>query len=287
MAARIRGLPILRVTLLEVVNRRLVAWGAGLSVLFLLLYAVGYWFLYHNEAAAMGAEAFVQSMAATVLVVFGMYVVSFLGAFLALLVSVGSVSAEIDGGTLQAVLARPLRRSSWLLQRWLGLVLLMGAYVAVMSTGLLLIARVIAGFRPGSMLLTVALMVAQSTALVTLGLMLSSRLSTMAAGVVAFTLFGLAWLGGLIEVVGEIVSNTAMVSTGVAVSLLMPSDVLWRGASYFVQAPSVIRQVAGMADAQVPFAAASPPTALSLWWAAGWVVVVLGFALRRFSRRDL
>jgi ABC-type transport system involved in multi-copper enzyme maturation permease subunit len=280
---RTRGLPVLRLTFREVVSRKLVVWGIGLSGVFLALFGFGFWMLYRH--ATGGSEGVIDAIAATILTVLGLYVVSFLAAFLALLVSVGAVSGEIDSGTLQAVIARPLPRVSWLLQRWAALVLIVSAYVAVMTGALMLIARVIAHYSPTNPLLTVLLVMAQSAVILTLGMVASTRLSTLAAGVVGFSLFGLAWLAGIIEFIGGIVENPGMVHTGVAVSLLMPSDSLWRAASFFAQAPSAIREMA--IGGGPPFVSSSPPTAASLWWALGWTVVVLLLGVRHFSRRDL
>lgn len=284
---RIPGLAVVRITFREVFSRKLVVWGVGLSSVFLLLFGLGFWMLYRRAVQDSGPDAFVQSFAATILTTLGLYVVSFLAAFLALLVSVASVSGEIAGGTLQAVLARPLRRWSWLLQRWVAMVIVVGLYVAVMSAALLAVAGVIAGYRPLDALLTVLLMIAQAVAVLTLGMFASTRMTTLAAGVVGFSLFGLAWLGGIIEFIGDVVTNSGMVNTGVVVSLIMPSDVLWRGASFFAQSPSVLRQSAISGTGGLPFVSSAPPSALSLWWSAGWVVVLLALAVRRFSRRDL
>ena len=280
------GLPIIRLTLREVISRKFVVWGLGLSVLFLILFSVGMWFLVRESGDPL-ADAAASAVGSTILTVMALYMVSFLAAFLALLVSVSSVSGEIDSGTIQAVLARPLRRSAWLVQRWAGLTLVMGTYVAGMTAAILLLAAVLAGHRPTSVVWTIVLMVAQATAVLTLGLFASARLSTLAAGVIGFVLFGMAWLAGIIEIVGEILSNEAMINIGVAVSLLMPSDVLWRGASFFAQAPSVLSQGIFSTGDGPPFASGTPPTAASMWWAAGWVALLLLLTVRKFSRRDL
>lgn len=284
------GLPVVRLTFREVFSRRMVVWGLVISAVFLLLFWVGYALLYQEisrEAEAAG-DPLERIFASTVLTVLGLYVVSFLSAFLALLVSVGSVSAEIDGGTLQAVIARPLRRSSWLLQRWVALVTVVAGYTAVMGVALLGIAAAVAGYAPADPVKTVLLLAAQAAAVLTLGMFSSTRLSTLAAGIVAFSLFGMAWMAGIIEFIGGIVDNEGMVNTGVVVSLIMPSDMLWRGASYYAQTSTFVQQMALVdAGGGLPFASAQPPAGLSLWWAVGWTVLLLTLAVRRFARRDL
>lgn len=277
------GVAIARVTVLEAINRRLVMWAGILSVAFLALFWVGFALLL-REAKAEGEGELELRFAATLLSIMGLYVVSFLTCFIAMLLSVGAVSSEADSGTLQAVLARPLRRSSWLLQRWAALAVLAALYAALMGSALMLIGRLTAGYTPASAGRTLALLALQAGAVLTLGLFASTRLSTVPAGVVAFSLFGLAWLAGIIEFIGVVIANDGMVNAGIGISLLMPSDALWRAASFYAQAGNVLSQ---LESGGLPFAAGSPPRAAMLWWAIAWITALLVLALRAFKRRDL
>src|SRR5205823_5437325 len=131
---------------------------------------------------------------------------------------------------LHAVLARPLARWEYVLGRWLGYAGMMVVYVGAMSALLLVIARLIAGYQPADAGRAVALMMLGSLLLLTVSLFGSTLMSTLANGVVVFTLFGLAWLGGIIEFIGGLLDNGTMVNLGIAVSLLIPSDGIWRAA---------------------------------------------------------
>jgi hypothetical protein len=62
---------------------------------------------------------------------------------------------------------------------------------------------------------------------------------------------------------------------------VMPSEALWRRAAFEMQSP-----LAG-ALGLTPFAAGATPSMLMVGYAALYTVVALGFALRRFSKRDL
>jgi Cu-processing system permease protein len=132
----------------------------------------------------------------------------------------------------------------------------------------------------------VALMALASVVLLTLGLFGSTQLPTLANGVVVFSLFGLAWLAGIIEFVGNVLSNQAMVNLGIAVSLLVPSDALWRAASYYLQSPAVLA-LAGPAGGGIPFASNTPPSVPFVVWTLLYPLVFLLAAIFTFSRRDL
>jgi Cu-processing system permease protein len=280
----VRALAVARFTLAEAVSRKLVLAGVLLSVAFVGLYAVGFSFLYAEITAEGGGEDAI--VAPTILAVLGLYAVHFLGGLLALFLSVGAVSSDVDTGTLHAALARPLARWEHLLGRWLALSGIVVVYVVVMSGALLAIAGAIADYRAAAPVGAVALLVLEALVLVTLSLFGSTFLSTLANGVVVFSLFGLAWLGGVVEFVGDLVANAAMTNLGVAVSLLIPSDAVWRGASYLLQPPAVTALLRAD-DAGLPFAGTAPIAPTMLLWALAYLAACLAGAFAVFRRRDL
>jgi Cu-processing system permease protein len=302
----VSALVVARWTVLEARRRRLLLAGALLSVAFVALFAVGFYLLYRTqqrdllEAQAQGAgpaggfNAREELLAmSTILVILGLYGVQFLAALLGLFLGVASVSPEIDSGALHAVLARPLSRLQYLMGRFLALAGLLTAYVVVMSGALLLTARVVAGYQPGDALRVVGLMVLQVLILLAVSLLGSTVLPTLANGVVMLVLFGLAWLGGIIGFVGTIPpGNELMANLGTAVSLLLPADAVWRGASYHVLPPSFLVAssfAGGGGDLEVglPFGSVTPMAPAMLAWAVAYPVACLALAVAAFRRRDL
>jgi ABC-2 type transport system permease protein len=294
-------LVVARWTVLEARRRRLLLAGVILSVAFVALFAVGFFLLYHEQQRAglaesqalgdVGPAAREELLAiSTILVVLGLYGVQFLAALLGLFLGVASVSPEIDSGALHAVLARPLSRLEYLLGRFLALAGLLTAYVVVMSGSLLLIARIVAGYQPGDVTRTVGLMVLQVLILLAVSLLGSTVLPTLANGVVMLVLFGLAWLGGIIAFAATIPpGNEFMANLGTAVSLLLPADAVWRGASYHVLPPSflVASSFASGENIEIPFASTEPLAPAMLAWAFAYPVACLGLAVAAFRRRDL
>jgi Cu-processing system permease protein len=296
-------LVVARWTVLEARRRRLLLAGVVLSVAFVALFAVGFALLYHTQERSLlqaqaqgigppgGFDVREELLAiATVLVVLGLYGVQFLAALLGLFLGVASVSPEIDSGALHAVLARPLSRLDYLLGRFLALAGLLTAYVVVMSAALLLTARVVAGYQPGSATRVVGLMVLEVFILLGVSLLGSTVLPTLANGVVMLALFGLAWLGGIIGFIGSIPpGNELMANLGAAVSLLLPADAVWRGASYHVLPPSLLvaSSFADRGDIQLPFASTAPIAPAMLSWAVAYPAACLAVAVAAFRRRDL
>jgi len=120
-------------------------------------------------------------------------------------------------------------------------------------------------------------------------LLASTRLSPMTGGVVAVVLFGLAWMGGIAEQIGMTFSNVALTNVGTVMSLLLPTDGLWRGAIYSLE-PVAVLALAGTTRASSGnpffFVAGPPPTAY-LIWAFLWVIVMLRLTVVSFNQRDL
>jgi Cu-processing system permease protein len=297
------ALVVARWTVLEARRRRLVLAGILLSVAFVALFAVGFALLYNTqeremaEAAASGVSAAELNgreellAISTFLVIFGLYGVQFLAALLGLFLGAASVSPEIDSGALHAVLARPLSRLEYLLGRFLALAGLLVAYVVVMSAALLLVARVVAGFQPGDATRVVGLMVLEVLILLAVSLLGSTVLPTLANGVVMLVLFGLAWLGGIIGFVGTIPpGNELLANLGTAVSLLLPADAVWRGASFHVLPPSFLVASSFASGEDVfglPFGSTAPMAPAMLAWAVAYPVACLALAVAAFRRRDL
>src|SRR5919198_572689 len=231
-------LQIARFTLQEAVSRRLILAGVLISLGYIALFALGFHFAYDKsiETTTSTESRLSLGVAFALLTLFGVYVVNYLASFLALFLAVSAVSGEIDSGTLHAVLARPLKRSEFILGRWLGYFTMLAIYTIAMTGAVLLIAKAIAGYEVPDPLHALGLMLLEGLLLLTLSLFGSTLMPTLANGVVVFTLLGLAWLGGIIEFVGRLLLNApdpsgglAMINIGTAVSLVLPSDALWRG----------------------------------------------------------
>jgi len=220
-----------------------------------------------------------------ILTILGLYVGSFLSAFLAMMLAAGSVSAEIDSGVLQAVVVRPQPRWRWYLERWFGLVTMSVVYVVVMTLAILLVSKLIASYEPSSLVGLLAVLALQVTLLVTVGMLLSCRLSSVATGVILFLYFGIAWLGGFIGWIGGIAEKPELTTIGTVVSLVAPSDALWKAASSYAVPQGM--SMSSVGSSSLPFLSTLQPSPWFIGWAALLTLAFLALGLRTFSRRDL
>lgn len=277
---------IYRATLGEAFGRKIVLFGWIASVLLVGLFGLSLAFMYKQTVGDDSLSKLATRVAVGgILTILGLYVGSFLSAFLAMMLTAGSVSAEIDSGVLQAVVVRPQPRWRWYVERWLGLVTMSVVYVVVLTLGMLLVARLIAAYEPNSLVNLLAIIALQVTLLVSLGMLLSCRLSSVATGVVLFLYFGIAWLGGFIGWIGGIADKPELTTIGTVVSLIAPSDGLWKAASSYAIPLGMPLSTKGAMD--LPFLSVLQPSPWFIGWAGLLTAAFLLLGIRSFSRRDL
>jgi len=276
---------IASLTVREAVRRRLVAAFALISVVMVSLSGWGFYRLSHGTGLTSGESGLALPQA----VVLFMFMFSFVVALSASAVASLAVSSEIESGVLQAVVARPVRRSDVLLGKWLGLVGLLAAYTAIVFGLLVAVVYLTSGFVAPDPAAAAAFVLAEGVVLLTLVLLLSTRLSALAAGVIGVALFGVAWLAGVVGSLGAAFNIGAMHTASEISQYLLPTDGLWHGAMYYLEPPSFLaRQLAESPVAQGdPFLSAAGPAWPYLTWAAIWLVLVLMLSLVSFERREL
>ena len=283
------ALVIARLTLAESIRRRIIWVLLGLTVFSVAITTWGVERLVSlaRENGTGEVQIFIGVSQILVLVAF---MFSFVLAMTAAFLGAPAIAADVESGVAHAMLARPIRRADLVVGRWLGLSVVVLAYAAV--SGLLEIAavRLVSGYAPPNPPEAVAYLAAQAIVLMTVALLLSTRLPAMASGAICVVLFGLGWMAGVFAGIGRLLDAGALVSAADATRWLLPTDGLWRGAIHALQPPLVVLVAAGRlgsaADAN-PFFATSAPDPAFLAWCLGWTAVVLGLAALSLDRRDL
>jgi ABC-type transport system involved in multi-copper enzyme maturation permease subunit len=275
---------IAALTMREALRRRLVAALAVICLALVGLSAWGFYRLSHNGSMTSGEvigavpEAYILFM----------FMFSFVVALSASAIASPAVSTEIDSGVLQTIVTRPVRRSDVLLGKWLGLAAILAGYTALVCALQVGVVFWVSGFVPPSPVAAGAFLFAEGAALLTLVLLLSTRLSALAAGVTGVALFGMAWLAGVVGALGTTFNVPAMHTVGVVSQYLLPTDGLWHGAIYSLEPASFLAIAASQAgDRGNPFFAAAPLGGAYLIWAAVWFALVLTLSVVSFERREL
>src|SRR5438094_373192 len=193
------------------------------------------------------------------------------------------ISSEVESGLLLSILARPVRRSEIVIGKWLGLAALVALYAAFAGTLELGAVDWATGYLPPHPVELLAFVAAEGLVLLSVGLVLSTRLSGITAGVIALVSWLIAWIAGVVGDIGAGLENQALANVGVVSHLVLPSDGLWRGAIYAMEPDTLIAamRALGTAGRANPFAATDPPPMEFL----GWVVVWFALAEDRVRLR--
>jgi ABC-2 type transport system permease protein len=280
-----RVLTIARLTILEASRRKLLIALAGLTVVVVVLTSWGFSRL-PTMKDVTPAEVRLAASQLTILVAFMFSGVLALGSTL---VAAPSIASDIESGIALAILPRPIRRSEVLMGKWLGLAVLVTVYAA--GSGLLELLGIWlgTGYLPPNPAAALAFVAAEGIVLMSLALLLSTRLAPMTGGVIALVLFFVGWIGGIALAIGQVFDNSTIKNIGVGSRLVIPTDGLWHGAIYYLEPQDILTaaRAAGRARAGNPFFADAPLSIAYLLWVAAWIVVILLAANWSFARRDL
>jgi ABC-type transport system involved in multi-copper enzyme maturation permease subunit len=273
----------------ELARRRLALVAGLLTVVIAALTAWGLYSLVHHvqRNGQTLSPPMVHVAAASIVILLAFFFTIAL-ATAGALVAAPALAGEIESGIALSILARSIRRSDIVAGKWIGTLAAIGIYAFVAGGIELLVISIVAGYTPPHPYVAVAYLFGVATVICTAAIAFSARLPALAGGVVAILLYGVAWIGGILGSIGASFGNDRLVDFSTIISLVFPSDALWRGAIYSLE-PAVFVAAAHSVQPNSfnPFAVSDPPTTAMLIWAIGWVVAVFTLAVVLYRRRDI
>lgn len=276
-------LTIAALTITEAVRRRLLLAFVAITVVIVGLSAWGFDRLSNSHSLTSGES----NLAVPEALILFMFMFSFILALSASAIASPSISSEVESGVLMTILTRPVRRAEVLLGKWLGLATLLAGYAAGVCALEFGVVRLTSGFVPPNPVLVGLYLFAEGALLLTLALLLSTRVPVIAAGVIGVAVFGAGWLAGVVGTLGTTFNIAALRTVGQVGRFVLPTDGLWHAAIYYLQPPSLIAQRLAEGNQRDPFFAQGAPSWAYLLWVACWFLIVLTAAVASFERREL
>jgi len=217
------------------------------------------------------------------------FLFSFVLAMSAAFLAAPAIAADLESGTILAMLARPTSRTDIIVGRWIGLSIVIVGYTLLAGAMALVAVRVVSGYFPGEPLTALGFLAGESAVVLTLALMLGVRLPAVAAGAVTVVLFAISWFGGVLGALSAAFDAESIRPLTDLLRYAVPTDLLWRGVIYALEPPLAILLGQGLGAGQEanPFFASSPPPPGQVIWAGLWIVGVLLLAIGLFRRREL
>ncbi len=226
---RTQAVAVALYALRESLRRRVFAIVLVLTLAFLALYGLGARFAFREardfspvDPLIVDTEAFVGGT------IFGLAMFStlFLGAVLAIFLTLGVVRGDSEAGLLQPVVVRPIGRATFLLARFAGAATLSVIYVGIVYVATLLITVAAGDWSPDHVLgpgLGLALGVA---ILAALSLLASVFLTATAQGIAIFMVFGAGLTAGLLGQIGSALGSETLGSIADVATWALPFDAL-------------------------------------------------------------
>ena len=214
----------------EGIRRRVFLAVLVLTAGFLALYALGAHFAFQDvDEFAAGEPGILDAHAFTGATIFGMAMFStlFLGAVLAVFLTLGVVRGDAESGLLQPIVVRPIGRTTMLLARFGGAAALSAAYVVVVYLAAYAITQATGDWSPDH-LLGPALALAMGVAIIAaLSLLASTLLSVTAQGIVVVMVFGAGLIAGLLAQIGNAIDSDSLHRIGRVASWALPFEGLY------------------------------------------------------------
>ena len=283
---------ITKMTFREALRKKIVLTGLVLGICFLLVFSLGFYMITtemsREDAAHVKTDPSNAMMISVMtresmnaLTLAGLYAVTFLSVAMGALLGSDTLSGEINSGTIQTIVTKPIRRSDVVLGKWLGFACLLGLYFLLIGGGVITSVFLQARYVPNHLVTGLGLIYLETLLIMTISVACSSAFSALATGGMVFGMYGLAFIGGWVEQIGAVLHNDTAVKVGIVTSLIIPSETLWRRAAFEMQSP-----VAGALGIS-PFGAVSVPSELMIGYAFAYLVLALALGIRIFHKRDL
>ena len=277
---------IARLSLLEALRRRLLWALIGLTVLLVVVTAWAFQRLL--EASPLPADE--TQLAVSQLLILVAFMFSFVLAMTAVFVGSPAIAGEVESGEALAILSRPIRRADVVLGHWVGFGIVVVTYAILAGLGEIGAVALTTGYLPPHPLFAAGFVALEGLVLLTLAVLLSTRLGVVTGGAIAVVLYGINWVMGVVGQAGAILGNDAIRTAGTISRIVMPTDVAWRGAMASLEPPAALLSSLDRTSvifAVNPFYAAASPPPDQLAYAVVWIAVGLSLAIALFSRREL
>jgi len=271
----------------ESVRRRVFTVVLVLTVLFLALYGWGAAVAFDESSGSSEAGDAVDAevVVGSTLLGLAMFAILFLGAVLAVFLTLSAVRGDAERGLLQPLVVRPVGRTELLAGRFAAAAAICAAYAGGVYLLAVLITGAAGDWWPDRVLAPGLALAAAVVVIAGIALLGSVFLSSTANGIAVFMVFGAGLTAGLLGQIGEALSSDSLELIAEVAAWKLPFEALYQSGLDALTADS-----RGLTDFVVqlgPFGGGEEGGPL-LWLWAGVYLGLLGLAARAgFARRDL
>ena len=276
-------------SLKEAIRKKILILVAALTFVYLTLFGLITHFSV-QDLTRSGALNTVNALdvASNIVSFLGFYFSSMLVAFLTIMVSVGSISSEVESGVIHSIITRPIKRGSYVLGKYLGLGVLSVSYsiflfAAIISICTIFKLPIVNTIEPIKIIKGLLFFTLEPIAILSLSIFGSASFKTLSNGIFVISIYMLGLIGGVMEVIGSMLQNQSLVNLGIISSLISPFDIIYR------QMLSAMFENIGIRN---PFMVIGgmTSTAPSIWmliYIFAYIPGLIFMAIRKFRLKDI
>ena len=280
---------IVGVTLRECLRRRVLLVVAVLTLAFLGLFAAATKLAFNTIGAAQvrqnGLLVDAHALTGATLLGLAMFATLFLGAVLAVFLTLSAIRGDAEQGLLQPVVVRPPGRTAYLAARYSATCIICAVYVAVVYGSAVIITGQVGGWWPDNIVLPGLALAAAVCVVAALSLLGSVYLSTIANGIAVLMVYGAGLVSGLLGQIGYALPSQRLQDIGRDASWALPFDALYQGGLHALTANT--NGLTGVIVHLGPLGGAQGGGPALVAWSAAYVAVVLAATVVGLNRRDL
>jgi ABC-type transport system involved in multi-copper enzyme maturation permease subunit len=271
----------------ESLRRRVFLVVLVLTVGFLVLYAVGAHFAFRDARNFVGDQQVLDPTAFTGATIFGLalFAILFLGAVLAVFLTLGVVRGDAESGLLQPLIVRPMGRATMLVSRFAGAAGISAAYVVIVYVVALLITGITGDWWPDHVVGPGLGLAGGVVVISALSLCAAVFLSATAQGIAVLMVYGAGLTAGLLGQIGHAIDSHTLKSIATVATWAVPFEALYQAGLH-----ALVSNTTGLTGTVLqlgPFGGAQGGGVGLVAWSAIYVAVVVALAVAAFSRRDL
>lgn len=274
--------------LAESLRRRVFAIVIVLTVLFLALYGVGAHFAF-DQTGQLGAlsagRVDERTITGSTVLGLAMFGTLFLGAVLAVFLTIGVVRGDAETGLLQPLVVRPLGRGTMLAARFAGAAAAAAVYVLVVYGVSVLLTRVLGDWTPDNVVSPGLALALAVVIIAAFSVLTSVFVTSTAQGIAVFMIFGAGLVAGLLGQIGDALGSHTLERIAEVASYAVPFEALYQQGLYLLTSDH-----AGLTGAVVqlgPFGGARHAGGWLLFYSLAYTAAAVSLAIVGFSRRDL
>jgi Cu-processing system permease protein len=270
----------------ESLRRRVFAVVLILTAAFLGLYALGVHFAFRDTQGFAGIDVInTKAFTGATMLGMAMFATLFLGAVVAVFLTLGVVRGDAETGLLQPLVVRPLGRRTMLLGRFAGAATFAAGYGLIVYLCATLITGAIGGWWPDHVI-TPGLGLAAGLVIVAgLSLLASVFLGSTAQGIAILMVFGAGLTAGLLGQIGDAINSDSLSQIAKDASWILPFEALYQGGLHALTSDTT--GLTGTAISLGPFGGPQGAGVGLAVWALIYLVGTLAAASVWFARRDL